>query len=203
MTDQKEGFVHRWARRAHQARHEQTAEAPPPAEVAEPEPKFDPEDQPELPPIETLDATSDYTAFLGADVPKVVRAAALRKAWTSDPVIAAHRPLVEYDWDCNAPGYGRLKPNDQTGKLARNLLRHFHPKEETAEEPAPEAEIAAAAAPPAPASSEDRPQPIPQAAAVEEDAQDTASADAPAPEDEAPEEQMARARPRHGGARPA
>lgn len=198
MTEKNEGFVHRWSRRAQQARHEEAAEPAHPAQAPEVEPDLDPGQQPELPDIETLDATSDYTAFLGANVPKVLRAAALRKAWTSDPVIAAHRPLVEYDWDCNAPGYGQLKPNDLTGKLTRDLLRHIRSQEERADEPLPEVQVAEAEAPPAPAVVEDAPEPTPQPA--EEDAQDIAAAEMP----EGPAEQADdRPRPRHGGARPA
>ncbi|WP_375262154.1 DUF3306 domain-containing protein [Palleronia sp.] len=206
MSDKTESFVHRWSRRAQQARHEEAAEPAPPAELPEVEPAPPPEQQQDLPDIETLDGTSDYTAFLGANVPKALRAAALRKAWTSDPSIAAHRPLVEYDWDCNAPGYGRLKPNALSGKLTRDLLRHFQPKGEAPDEPSPvvriaeaeappEVHVAEAEAPPAPATIEDAPEPPPQAQ-EEEDRQDVDAADAP----EMPAEHS---RPRHGGARPA
>lgn len=204
MTDNTESFVHRWSRRAQQARHEEAAESAPPAEMPEAEPALDPEQQPELPDIESLDATSDYTAFLSANVPKAMRAAALRKAWTSDPVIAAHRPLVEYDWDCNAPGYGRLKPNDLTGKLSKDLLRHFRPKEEEPLADQPDILIAEAETPPDPALAPEHPEPVPQSATIEED---VAPGDAPAPPGEDGDQQtddgdVPRTRIRHGSARP-
>ncbi len=122
MDDGSEGFLSRWSRRKREAR-EAPAETPSPraeeaeakAEAAAPPPEpFDPES---LPPVDSLGADSDYTAFLAGNVPQELRRLALRKAWTSDPVIAGFRGFAEYDWDCNAPGYGRLLPTDRIADL--------------------------------------------------------------------------------------
>jgi hypothetical protein len=77
------------------------ADAPvaPPAQEAE-EPAFDPAS---LPPIESLSAESDFTAFLRKGVPEPLRRAALRKAWGLDPAIRDFVGLADYDWDFNAP----------------------------------------------------------------------------------------------------
>jgi len=51
---------------------------------------------PELPPIEELTAESDYTVFMAKNVPELLRRAALRKLWTSDPVLANLDGLNDY-----------------------------------------------------------------------------------------------------------
>ncbi len=56
---------------------------------------------PSLPPIESLDASSDYTAFMAKNVPEALKRAALRKLWTSDPVLANLDGLNNYDEDYN------------------------------------------------------------------------------------------------------
>jgi hypothetical protein len=59
------------------------------------------EDMPALPSIEELDFSSDYTVFLNEKVPEALRRAALRKLWTSDPVLANLDGLNDYDEDYN------------------------------------------------------------------------------------------------------
>jgi Protein of unknown function (DUF3306) len=76
-----------------------------------------------LPTIESLDAQSEYRAFLADGVPASLRRLALRKAWSSNPRIAGFRGFADYDWDCNAPGYGRLLPLDDVEKLCAAILR--------------------------------------------------------------------------------
>jgi len=71
-------------------------EGPPPAESVEP--------PAELPDVETLDADSDYTGFLGDSVPEDVAKLALRKLWRSDPVLANLDGLNDYDDDFSAGG---------------------------------------------------------------------------------------------------
>jgi hypothetical protein len=56
---------------------------------------------PTLPPIEELNAESDYTAFLRSGVPEAITRAALRKLWASDPVLANLDGLNNYDEDYN------------------------------------------------------------------------------------------------------
>lgn len=68
----------------------------------------DPSDLPEgvaegvaegLPDIDSLTAESDFTGFLRKDVPKALQRRALRKLWTSDPVLACLDGLNDYEED--------------------------------------------------------------------------------------------------------
>lgn len=144
--DESEPFLSRWSRLKREARED----APPPVTPEEipkeapeeatkpaanegtaeaPEPPFDPAS---LPPVDSLGADSDYTAFLAPNVPQELRLQALRKAWVSDPVIANFRGFAEYDWDCNAPGYGALLPTDRILDMVDNLLGTETPEEDEA-----------------------------------------------------------------------
>jgi hypothetical protein len=60
------------------------------------------EPAPELPSIEELTAESDYKVFLQKGVPAALTRAALRKLWTSDPVLANLDGLNDYDEVYNA-----------------------------------------------------------------------------------------------------
>ncbi len=141
--DQSEPFLSRWSRLKHEAReetpapddtaHDDTAAEAPPTEAplteapadenAASAPAPEPFDPASLPPVESLGADSDYTPFLRADVPQELRLMALRKAWVSDPVISNFRGFAEYDWDFNAPGYGRLLPTDRILDMVENIVR--------------------------------------------------------------------------------
>jgi hypothetical protein len=65
------------------------------------EPAFDPAT---LPPLESLTAESDFSAFLREEVPAALRRAALRRAWSLDPTIRDFVGPADYAWDFNAPG---------------------------------------------------------------------------------------------------
>ncbi len=108
------GFLARWSRRKAASRQ---AEAPPVPESALDEAAL------ELPPIESLGADSDYTAFLARGVSQAVQAQALGIAWASDPVIANFRGMAEYAWDFNAPGYGELAPGDDAATWLSQIVR--------------------------------------------------------------------------------
>ena len=113
-----ERFLRRWSQRksAHRAgraladkeKPETAPEieskgAPLPASATE---KNVPDDSPppkDLPSIESLTAESDYARFLRADVPGPLRKAALRKLWTSDPVMARMDPLDLHNLDYTFP----------------------------------------------------------------------------------------------------
>jgi len=100
-----------------------TAEAAP-AECAAPdaEPEFD---VASLPPIETLDASSDFTVFLRRGVPELLRNAALRRAWVADPLIRDHMGSLDYAWDFNTPGglpNGFASTLGETGEALRKLI---------------------------------------------------------------------------------
>ncbi|WP_353860103.1 DUF3306 domain-containing protein [Azospirillum formosense] len=143
MDDGSENFLSRWSRRKQEARtapvetpepweeQQDAAEAEPQAIAAPPPEPFDPES---LPPVESLGADSDYTGFLASNVPQELKRLALRKAWTSDPVIAGFRGFAEYDWDCNAPGYGKLLPTDRIADLLDRIATDEKPPEEKPEE---------------------------------------------------------------------
>ncbi len=167
-----EGFLDRWSRLKREARAEPAQPPLPPGEepaetgtgaksetVAGAAPAAAPFDPDSLPPVDSLGADSDYTRFLSAEVPPALRRLALRRAWVSDPKIAGFRGFAEYDWDCNAPGYGRLLPTDDIRGMIEAVFRE-EPKPAPAESPeAPEAAaVAAAEAPAAPAPPDPRPE---------------------------------------------
>jgi hypothetical protein len=131
---------------------------------------------PRLPALEDIRTRDDVAAFLREGVPSELRLAALRRAWRLDPAIATHSPLVDYDWNVNAPGYGRLRPTDDPARLIEALFGHLRKAVE--EEPVEEQD-------------EDR-APVPETGPV------AASA---AEEPPALDQQLGRTR-RHGGATP-
>ncbi len=129
-----DGFLGRWSRRKLDTRPPQAA-----PEVVEP--------PPDLPPLESLGVTSDYRVFLQKGVSAAVQSGALRRAWESDARIAGFRGMADYDWDFNAPSYGRLWAVDDVAKLVRAVLTspvHAPP------DPDPANEVASVAALPEP-----------------------------------------------------
>jgi hypothetical protein len=85
-------------------------------------PAFDPAS---LPPIESIDAGSDVSAFLQPGVPGDLARAALRRAWVTDPAIRDFVGLAENAWDFNAPGgvpgFEPLRAIDDALRLAAQL----------------------------------------------------------------------------------
>jgi Protein of unknown function (DUF3306) len=81
--------------------------------------EFDPAN---LPPIESIDAGTDVSAFLRPGVPADLAQAALRRAWVTDPAIRDFVGLAENAWDFNAPdgvpGFGPLRAIDDVQRLA-------------------------------------------------------------------------------------
>ncbi|WP_158043830.1 DUF3306 domain-containing protein [Skermanella pratensis] len=200
-SDREEGFLGRWARlkkrpvpEPEQAPDPVPAEnAVPAAAPAAPEEPFDPAS---LPALDTLDAGSDYAAFLKPGVPRELRTLALRRAWVTDPAITGYKTLADYDWDFNAPGYGALKVTDDIADLARRAFGLLDPEEKPAPGPEPEPEATPDPDPdpePAPALIAEA---VPESPRVPE----TPPVPEPAPEPE-PEPPTARRR-RHGGAVP-
>ena len=88
----------------------------------EAQPLFDPAS---LLPIESIVAGSDISAFLAAGVPADLTRAALRRVWSSDPMIRDFVGLSENSWDFNAPGampgFGPLG-KDEVARLVTRLL---------------------------------------------------------------------------------
>ena len=189
-TDAEAGsFLSRWSRRkAEVRRQEQAPEADAvPAVETEAEPEID---LAALPSIDSLTADSDFSLFLRKGVPPALKAAALRKLWLVEPSVVNYQPLVEYNWDFTAPGYGDLLPGDDVVKMAQKVFSGF------SQEPKPEDE------PPAVPEASAEPQqalPVP-------DGQPVAQVSRPEPAVEAApveaEPAVSLSRRRHGGALP-
>jgi hypothetical protein len=84
-----------------------------------------PFDVAQLPPLDSIGADTDITAFLRRDVPPDLTRAALRRAWTSDPAIKNFVGLVENGWDFNDPsamsGFGPISA-EEVARLAGKLI---------------------------------------------------------------------------------
>jgi uncharacterized protein DUF3306 len=136
MTE--EDFLKRWSRRKREvaeaekpapAEAETREQAPLPERAAPGDPakksegEFDPAS---LPPVESITAVSDITAFLRAGVPEELTRAALRRVWTADPAIRDFVGLAENAWDFtdpNAmPGFGPLESTDEVRRMIAQIV---------------------------------------------------------------------------------
>ena len=97
--DDDEPFLSRWSQRKRQA--EEKAREAEAAEASEAEPAAGPEeiDLAELPDIDSLDATSDYTLFMRKGVPNSLKQRALRRLWHVDPAFRHICMLDDYNQD--------------------------------------------------------------------------------------------------------
>jgi Protein of unknown function (DUF3306) len=124
MSDEE--FFARWSRRKHEAKA--VGEAPPPTEPVDDAPDPAPSataenpvdakvDLSSLPPIESITAATDVTAFLRQGIPPELGRAALRRAWAADPAIRDFVGLAENAWDFNdphaMPGFGPLDCSEE------------------------------------------------------------------------------------------
>ena len=133
-----DNFLSRWSRRKRQADEDkeknetgETVAAPAPenqqgipaAPGAAPSSEFNVES---LPPIETISAETDITAFMRTGVPETLKHAALRRAWASDPVIRDFVGLNENFWDAagpdGIPGFGDLDSNLDVRRMVSELF---------------------------------------------------------------------------------
>ena len=130
MTE--DDFLARWSRRK---REVAKAEAEPRVEpqpvpkqpsaeaVQEAEPEFD---IASLPPIESINALTDVTAFLRQGVPAELTRAALRRVWTADPAIRDFVGLAENAWDFTdptaMPGFGPLESTDEVRRMIASIV---------------------------------------------------------------------------------
>jgi hypothetical protein len=118
---QEEAFLARWSRRKQEARAGEPAPQPDasiepeqasPADMAEAPAKPD-IDLSSLPPVDSIDATTDISAFLREGIPQELSRAALRQAWSVDPAIRDFVGLAENAWDFTDPtameGFGPLE----------------------------------------------------------------------------------------------
>ncbi len=116
----EEDFLRRWSRRKTEVRADAKPQetdpsgeaqqpSPPAAERSAAEPEID---LSALPPLDTITAATDLTAFLRKGIPQELTRAALRRAWTADPAIRDFIGLAENAWDFNdpnaMPGFGPL-----------------------------------------------------------------------------------------------
>ncbi len=143
--DEQEGFLTRWSRRKSEARKGETLSEPPddpdvgPQEalqapqdalpagergVASPDDEEGQEDvATELPPLESLDEDSDYSAFMGEDVPQDLRQKALKKLFHS-PKFNVRDGLDDYDWDFSNPEpLGDIVTAEMRYRIERELER--------------------------------------------------------------------------------
>ncbi|NOJ39319.1 DUF3306 domain-containing protein [Bradyrhizobium australiense] len=119
MSDEE--FLARWSRLKRETKSGNDALPPaeptpapspaPPSNAAE-DPGASEVDLSNLPPIDSIDAGTDITAFLRKGIPQELSRAALRRAWTADPAIRDFIGLAENAWDFNdpnaMPGFGPL-----------------------------------------------------------------------------------------------
>jgi hypothetical protein len=137
----EEDFLKRWSRRKREAAEVAKSE-PPAAEAGDAESSAAPEngvasdknadkpraefDPASLPPIESITAVSDITAFLRAGVPVELTRAALRRVWTADPAIRDFVGLAENAWDFtdpNAmPGFGPLESTEEVRRMIARIV---------------------------------------------------------------------------------
>lgn len=181
----------RWSQRKAEARQAEARQEVEPDARAE-QPADVPIDPATLPSVETLTEASDFTVFLQAGVPEGLRREALRKLWRIEPSVVNYKPLVEYNWDFNAPGYGALLPTDDVVQMLRQVLSGAIPKEAEAAADAPPDEAAI-------------PEGEPAALALPESESEslaTMTSVAPTPVQEETFPAEPRSRRRHGGALP-
>lgn len=126
MAGSDDGFLSRWSRRKEQARAPETkdkaAEATPttgetpPAEVPD---EADPNESDivaQLPDIESLNETSDFTVFMKEGVPQALKRQALRKLWRVNPAFSFLDGMNEYDEDFTIVSSAPVKTIYQVGK---------------------------------------------------------------------------------------
>ena len=129
----EEEFLARWSRRKREA-SSGTPERTDPMEAHDPTPPRAVEDPSNrgvdlssLPPIVSIDAVTDITAFLRKGIPQELSRAALRRAWSADPAIRDFVGLAENAWDFNdpnaMPGFGPLDCSEaQLSELIERVI---------------------------------------------------------------------------------
>jgi hypothetical protein len=142
-----DNFLSRWSRRkrefvaqpektggseasAHLVRGKEADPDSPGSESAAPSvPEFD---VGSLPPIESIGADTDISAFMREGVPAALRSAALRRAWSADPTIRDFMGPTENYWDAagpdGVPGFGDLDPNLDVKRLVSELFGEIAPE---------------------------------------------------------------------------
>jgi hypothetical protein len=212
MSDEQ--FLARWSRRKQEAKaghaepaaeHTAEAHAPAPSDRTATEPVLPVADLSSLPPIESIDAVTDITAFLRKGIPQELSRAALRRAWSADPAIRDFVGLAENAWDFNDPnamaGFGPLGYSaEQIDALVRRIVGGVV---ETAESlPAPLAEAVEDAAQPGLTQSSISPKATTNPRSFDESAAAEMSSNSAASQPEVTSEETSLPRRTHGGALP-
>jgi len=119
-------FLARWSRRKQEAQKPAAKPEAAPKAVGKPEPEFD---VTTLPPLESIHALTDITAFLQKGVPAELARAALRRVWTADPAIRDFVGLAENAWDFTdpaaMPGFGPLEATDEVRAMIAQVVRQI------------------------------------------------------------------------------
>jgi hypothetical protein len=80
----------------------------------------------DLPPIDSIDASTDLTPWLKKKLPENWKRAALSRVWAADPAISQFTGLADYAWDWNAPdgvpGFGPLRATDDVVQLLAQAI---------------------------------------------------------------------------------
>jgi hypothetical protein len=178
MSDD-ETFLARWSKRKAEARTgEMPTDALAPTHPLEPvhpagteESEADEVRLEDLPPIESIDASTDLTPWLRKKVPEAWKRAALSRVWAADPAISEFVGLADYAWDWNAPdgvpGFGPLRASDNIAELILQAIGQApppKPKEEAARESAAMAETGDAV----PSPTDEQPDDLPKKASDSE-----------------------------------
>ena len=136
----EENFLSRWSRKKRAATEPSQTQEPDAAgdmeqataavapDAPTPDPRDPAPDLANLPPLESIGAGSDISAFLAPGVPVDIARAALRRVWTVDPAIRDFIGLSENSWDFNAPGgvpgFDHVLPPDLAERLLADVLGH-------------------------------------------------------------------------------
>jgi len=128
----EDDFLRRWSRRKREVAQAEKSAAPAVKTEGTPEggavpttpaAMFDPAT---LPPIESINALSDVTAFLREGVPAELTRAALRRVWTADSSIRDFVGLAENSWDFTdptaIPGFGPLEATDDVRRMIAQIV---------------------------------------------------------------------------------
>ncbi len=145
--DEQQDFLARWSRRKALSRQGEELPEPPEDVLADAQEAGDTETEaspiaenagpdgvegeaglpadeiPELPPLESLDENSDYSAFLGKGVPPDLKQKALQKLFHS-PKFNVRDGLDDYDWDFTNPEpLGNIITAEMRYRVERELER--------------------------------------------------------------------------------
>jgi Protein of unknown function (DUF3306) len=124
-----ETFAARWNRRKLEAKQAEQAQVEPkiaPEQVSDGDGVTEPVDDTPLPTLDDVTPEGDVVAFLQKRVPAELQKLALRKAWTSDPVISTFIEMAEnqYDWNLpgGVPGFGPMDPSWNVEELLAQAI---------------------------------------------------------------------------------